>query len=97
MNRIESAILSNLIQDEEYLRKTFPYLESAYFQEYNERLLFNLIKEYIDEYKTNPSKDELSTMLSNSDNITEDNYNEIDTMISNLNGSYKLEWIAGCV
>ena len=92
MNRIESAILCNLIQDEEYLRKTFPYLESAYFQEYNERLLFNLIKEYIDEYKTNPSKDELSTMLSNSDNITEDNYNEIDTMISNLNGSYKLEW-----
>ena len=93
MNRIESAILSNLIQDEEYLRKTFPFLESVYFQDYNERLLFNLIKEYIDEYKTNPSKDELSTMLSNADNISEDNYGTIDTMITNLNGSYKLEWI----
>ena len=93
MNRIESAILSNLIQDEEYLRKTFPFLNGAYFQDYNERLLFGLMKDYIDEYKTNPSKDELSTMLSNSDNITEENYDTIDTMITNLNGSYKLDWI----
>ena len=51
-----SYILSNLVQEEGYMRAVYPFLKDEYFLDYEERLIFQLIKEYVDEYNKNPSK-----------------------------------------
>ena len=40
MDRIEKVILRNLVYNEEYLRKVIPFIEPDYFNERNERVVF---------------------------------------------------------
>ena len=91
--RVELAILSNLVQEEGYMRAVYPFLKDEYFLDYEERLIFQLIKEYVDEYNKNPSKNILQIMLNEKGNISEDQFKSISQTIAGLNGSYDNEWL----
>ncbi len=57
--RLEHLILKNLTDNEEYVRKAFPFLQADYFHEYSEKLLFEKISEYIHKYNSPPSSQAL--------------------------------------
>ncbi len=82
---IEQLILNNLVYNEEYVRKSLPFLKSEYFTDKNERIVFELIRTYIDQYNRAPNKEALIVDLSNMDNITQDQFSEIEKYISNFN------------
>ena len=44
--RTEHLILKNLITDEDYARRTLPYLKSQYFQDVNERIVYEEIEDF---------------------------------------------------
>ena len=46
--RTEHLILKNLITDEDYARRTLPYLKSEYFQDVNERVVYEEIDNFIE-------------------------------------------------
>ena len=50
MSRIEQTILTNLLKDDEFARGVIPYLKSEYFQDRGERLLYEHINKFIEEY-----------------------------------------------
>ena len=52
--RIETTILNNLLQYEEYVRKVIPFIESEYFTDFIEKTIFTTIKEYIQKYNDPP-------------------------------------------
>ena len=65
MDRIEKVILRNLVYNEEYLRKVLPFIEPDYFNERNERVVFEHITKYAAEYNscllyTSPSPRDIS-------------------------------------
>ncbi len=45
--RVETIILSNLIMNEEYCRKTLPFLVKEYFHDETEATLFELTQKHI--------------------------------------------------
>ena len=47
MDRIEKVILRNLVYNEEYLRKVIPFIEPDYFNDRNERVVFEHITKYV--------------------------------------------------
>jgi len=57
--RLEQTILKNLIQNEEFTRKTLPYIKSDFFQERDEEFLFKQIREYFLKYQTSPTPEAL--------------------------------------
>ena len=71
---IENAILSGLIHNEEYTRKVIPFLKDEYFDDHNDRIIFNEIRSYIDTYNGIPTKDALSIAMGESDNLSEDQF-----------------------
>jgi replicative DNA helicase len=58
-NRIETTILSNLVYDEEYIRKVIPFLKEEYFQDGIEKVIFQTIWAYAEKYKSNPTLEAL--------------------------------------
>ena len=52
--RIETTILNNLLQNEEYVRKVIPFIEPEYFTDFIEKTIFTTIKEYIQKYNDPP-------------------------------------------
>jgi replicative DNA helicase len=71
MNRLETTILKNLIYNEEYTRKVLPFLNSEYFSDSTERILFDKIHEFVNKYKNLPTKESLTIDLTESKNLTE--------------------------
>ena len=71
---IEKIILSNLIHNNEYMRKVLPYLKKEYFSGDGEKIIFNIIIAYINKYNILPSKDSLKVDLDDIENLTEVSY-----------------------
>lgn len=87
--------MSNLFQNEEYGRKVIPFIKEEYFNDYCEKLVFNLIDEYIKKYNNFPSKEAIAIDLSNKENINEDTFKKTKELIISLETSSdtKLEWL----
>lgn len=74
---IEQTILSGLVNNEEYTRKVIPFIQSEYFEDLNDRQIFDSIKSYIDEYNGLPTKQALKIAFDQNDRITEDQLKQI--------------------
>ena len=72
--RIEQTILKNLIQNEEFTRKVIPFLKEEYFTDQTDRLVFNLTKDYFDNYTKSPT---VEALLINLDKVTNVNDNTV--------------------
>ena len=72
--RIETTILSHLVYNEEFARKTIPFLRSDYFSDPTERVIYEEIDTYIKKYNAFPSKEALTIDLSARDNLSEDQF-----------------------
>ena len=82
--RIEQTILKNLIQNEEFTRKVIPFLKEEYFTDQTDKLVFNLTKDYFDNYTKSPT---VEALLINLDKVTNVNDNTV-TSSKQLLGSF---------
>ena len=73
--RIESKILKHLLLDEDFTRKTLPFLKSEYFHDAADKTLFNQINEYVTKYNTLPTYEALVIEINNR-NLTESLHKE---------------------
>lgn len=82
--QLENVILSHLIFNEEYTRKTIPFIKEEYFQTIADKTLFKLIKTYVDKYNVTPSKEALRIDINNLDNVSEEQFKNISELVSEL-------------
>ena len=50
MEKIEFLILRNLLYNEEYMRKVLPFIKAEYFEDSNQKIIFEEIYSFITEY-----------------------------------------------
>ena len=62
--KIEKIILHSLVCNEEFSRKTIPFLKDEYFHENEYKIIFKTINEYIQKYNSLPSKEAISIAIS---------------------------------
>ena len=87
--RIEETILRNVICNEQYYRKVVPFIKSDYFQEYNEKILFEEIADFASKYDKVPTKEVLTINLQSRGDLTEETFKDT---LSGLN-SLSDEWV----
>ena len=92
---IEKVILTNLIHNDEFGKKVIPFLKSEYFQDYSEKIVFELINDYVEKYSSFPSVEALAIDLSNKDGLNEDAFKSGREVIAELtpDSNTKLEWL----
>jgi replicative DNA helicase len=81
---VEQLIFNNLLHNEEYARKTIPFLKTEYFQDSSDRILFDLFHDHIINYNDIPSKETLNIELSSKDGLSEDIFKKIKEKINEL-------------
>ncbi len=94
MDKIEFLVLNNLINNEEYLRKTIPFLKEEYFEDYNQKIVFQEIAKFVDEYNDVPTKEVLTIEVEKRKDINEDVYKKIHHLIDHLDGQpVEFDWL----
>ena len=81
---LEKTILSNLILNEEYSRKVYPYLKEDYFDDISLRKIFQTCCEYVEKYKEPPSKEALKLAIDKRKDLSEDAYKQVQEIINDL-------------
>lgn len=93
--KIENIIFKNLIHNEDYMRKVFPFLKDDYFTDKADKLIFKEITGYINQYNKNPSIDALKIMLGDKP-INEMDHKMIQEtieIVSNNTDTNDMEWL----
>ena len=65
-NKIEKAILKNLIVDNDYLKQVIPFLKEEYFSDSSEKELFKLVSSFVTKYNKPPTIESLEVSLQDS-------------------------------
>ena len=81
---LEQKILKHLLVDEEYTRKTLPFIKSEYFQESSEKLLFEEIRNYVNKYNSMPTKEALVIEVDKKVNLTDDQHKKTISLIKEI-------------
>ena len=94
MERIELLILRNLIYNEEYTRKVIPFIKDEYFEEQNQKIIFQEISSFIQQYNKLATKEILSIEVEKRSDINDTIFAEIVDIISSLEDEVgELDWL----
>jgi replicative DNA helicase len=94
MEKVEFLILRNLLHNEEYLRKVLPFIKPDYFEDTNQKIVFEEIVSFVQEYNKLATKEILCIEVENRKDITDTSFKEIVHLIDNLDDvTVELNWI----
>jgi replicative DNA helicase len=84
MEKVEFLILRNLLHNENYIRKVIPFIKSEYFEDINQKIVFDEILSFVQEYNQPTTKEVLCIEVEKRTDITEQSFKEITQIISCL-------------
>jgi hypothetical protein len=84
---IEKQILNELLFNENFLRKTLPFLKEEYFSSRIEKTVYSLINEYVKKYNNNPSVPALVIEADSVTGIGDDEHKEVVEVIRSFKES----------
>ena len=94
METIEILILKNLLYSETYARKVLPFIKKDYFDDNNQRIIFEEISNFIGEYNKLATKEILCIEIENRKDINDSTFKEIVDVVNSLEEVVsELEWI----
>ena len=94
MEKVEFLILRNLLYNEEYVRKVIPFIKSEYFEDQNQKIIFEEVLNFIQEYNQLPTKEVLCIETEKRSDINETSFKEIINIIQNLDDIVvELGWV----
>jgi len=92
--KIETVILQNLANDDEYMRKVIPFLKRDYFLDNSDKIIYDKIKGFIDQYNAIPSKDALVIAVQNDKTLNEEQYKDVAEAILQLDPTdHNKDWL----
>lgn len=92
---IEKTVISNLLFNQNYFQKVFPYVRKDYFDDDAYAKIFDTIVEYVDEYKESPSLETLSISLENRKDLNEEMFKQVNSRLTEfkIDPTTNQEWL----
>ena len=84
MDKVEILILRNLLFNEEYLRKVVPFIKEDYFEDTHQKIIFEEILKFVQEYNEPATKEVLCIEIEKRQDINDNAFKEITQIISYL-------------
>ena len=84
MDKVETLILRNLLFNEEYLRKVVPFIKSDYFEDPHQKIVFEEVLNFVQEYNEPATKEVLCIEAEKRQDINDTSFKEITKLISYL-------------
>ena len=94
MDNIEFLILRNLLYNEEYLRKVIPFIKPEYFEELNQKIIFEEISNFVGEYNQLVTKEALSIEIEKRTDINDESFQNIVKLVTAFeNETVEFNWL----
>ena len=94
MEKVEFLILRNLLHNEEYLRKVVPFLKSEYFEDEKQKIVYQEISNFVEQYNELTTKEVLCIEIEKRKDITDSMFKDITSLIDELDNSpADLQWL----
>ena len=87
MEKIETTILRNLVFNEEFARKTIPFIEPDFFEQRTDKILFEEIVSFITKYDSCATLEALNIEVENRTDLTAEEVKQINDTSKELNDS----------
>ncbi len=87
MAKVEQLIIENLITNEEYARHVLPHLQSDYFDDRVERVIFDFIGSFFMKHGKMPTKKILTLLSKEYSKFSQEEYSEAENFIKGLSDS----------
>jgi replicative DNA helicase len=84
MDKVEFLILRNLLHNEQYVRKVIPFVKSEYFEDTNQRIVFEEILKFVQEYNQPATKEVLCIEVEKRQDIDDTSFKEIIHLVGCL-------------
>ena len=94
MEKVEFLILRNLLHNEEYLRKVVPFLKSGYFEDEKQKIVYQEISNFVEQYNELTTKEVLCIEIEKRKDITDSMFKDITNLVSELHDApADLQWL----
>lgn len=95
MSQTERTILSGLLNDSEFCKKTIPFLREEYFIDRVDKTVFRSVQSFVEDYKGVPSKEALLISIEGDKSISEDEFSRCKTLVGEMCKSTKqdTDWL----
>jgi replicative DNA helicase len=94
MEKVEFLILRNLLFNEDYVRKVLPFLKEEYFEDPEQKIIYQEINKFLLEYNTIPTKDILCIEVERRNDVTQEQFQKLVHLVSTLeNVPVELTWL----
>jgi len=94
MERVEFLVLKSLLHNEDFLRKTIPFIKSEYFQDSNQKVVFEEILDFVNQYNQSPTREVLSIEIEKRNDVTEQSFKELTHLVSCLDEEpQEFQWL----
>ncbi len=84
MQRVEQTILRHLIHTDEFSRKAFPFIQPEYFSDRCDKIVFELISQFISTYNTLPAPEAIRISLNERRDLAQSEYDDCVTLIREI-------------
>lgn len=84
MTKTELVILRHLLNNEDFARRTLPYLKSEYFHDRLDKTVYEEIDKFINKYNSLPSKEALTLEMDSRNDLSDEEFSSASSLISQL-------------
>lgn len=81
MDKLEVIVLKNLVYNEKFCRKVLPFIKAEYFEVHEERVVFDEINKYVQEYQTQPPLNAIAIECERRTDLSSDGFQNILTLL----------------
>ena len=94
MDKLEVIVLKNLVYNQEYCRKVLPFIKPEYFETHEERVVFEEINKYVQEYQTQPPLNAVAIECERRTDLSQDGFQQIlDLLKTFTEDKVDYEWL----
>lgn len=84
MSNVELMVLKHLLNDEDYARRTLPYLKEEYFSDKIEKNVYRHIDDFIKKYNNQPTREALIIEMDTDGKISDEEFSKTTKYIGDL-------------
>jgi replicative DNA helicase len=94
MEKVEFLILRNLLHNESYVRKVIPFIKAEYFEDTNQKIVFQEILSFVQEYNQPTTKEVLCIEVEKRKDVNEDSFKQLIHLIECLDDvPVEFDWL----
>ena len=94
MEQVEFLVLRNLLHNEEYLRKVIPFIKGDYFEDPNQKIVYEEILDFVEKYNEPATKEVLCIEIEKRKDINDSNFRDVVHLVTNLEDvSAEFNWL----